>query len=919
MVDQRNRRHPIEMIPQARWQQIQSLFVQLADVDSGARAAQLDLSCGDDNSLRASMESLLDIDASGEDPLSNAVGAAADALLEAHRDRLIGTRVGPYRIVSILGQGGMSTVYRAERDDSRYQQTVAIKVLQNAGLHPQLRSRLHSERHILATLDHSSIARLIDSGELADGTPYLVMEHVGGEPIDVYCDSRSLGIRERIELFLAVCCAVHYAHRNLVVHRDIKAANIIVTGKGTPKLLDFGIAKLLAPENLSHTLPVTRLQERMLTPENAAPEQILGQPITTATDIYELGVLLYQLLTGRSPYRLLSYSQLQLERAICMDEPARPSQTVVTKQKGESDADRSRIAERRGLSPQRLRTRLSGDLDAIVAMAMRKEPDRRYASVEALADDLQRHLLGQPVRARHGDWRYNAGKLLRRNLFAVAAAGALFVGLAVIAGMTLWQNHRIGIARDAAAQQRDRAQQVSAFLVDVFSQADPFNAQGREATAKDLLDRGAEKISGNIHLQPEVRAQLLESIGLAYRRQGLNERAIPLFEQAVAIRREQLPVDSGNLAAALADLARALADGGHLSAAEGYLLQAVALSHSSAAPPSVQSADILIQYGHFLLNAKSDSENATKAFKDALLIYRRDPGDQHIQIATAFSALSAAAMWSGDYRAAEQYQRESLNILTATEARNHPDHAMSLAALGYILTERGKYPEAGRMLNEALEIERSVFGQDNQRIASIELDLGTLYLREGDRVGALAATDEALRIATERLGARHYLMGYCLDARANLELNTNDLLAAERDARQALAVYAQSLPARHLYVATTRQLLGEIFVRRGQLALAESEIRAALDIDLALAGANNWRTFRTEASLGWVLIAGNRAKEGEPMLVAAQRKLFTTLGAKHPEVVQATSRLAEYYHAQHRDADAAKLLAAADLPSSEAN
>src|ERR1700736_5950758 len=555
------------MIPRARWQKIQSLFEEVVHSGPEERVARLAISCQGDSELRDSVEALLASDQRTEDPLTNAIGAAAESLLEEHQDRLLGTRVGPYRVTSILGQGGMSTVYRGERDDSQYQQTVAIKVLHHAVLHPRLRSRLHSERHILATLDHPSIARLIDSGDLDDGTPYLVMEHVDGESIDVYCDSRTLFVRERLEMFLQVCAAVQYAHRNLIVHRDIKAANIFVTGDGTAKLLDFGIAKLLAPESLSHTLPVTRLQERILTPENAAPEQVLGRAITTATDIYSLGVLLYTLLTGRSPYRLLSYSQLQLERAICMDDPARPSQMVVSKLSGENDADRSRISDRRGLSPQRLRARLSGDLDAIVSMAMRKEPDKRYPSVEALADDLRRHLMGQPVRARQGDRRYNAVKFLRRNLLAVVSAAAVFLGLVLIAGVTLWQNHRIGLARDATAEERDQAQQVSAFMVDVFSKADPFNAQGISSTAQELLDRGAEKIKGNANLQPEVRAQLLESIGLAYRRQGLYESAIPLFEQAVAIRRSANPIERRNLAAALANLAQALTDAGSFGSA----------------------------------------------------------------------------------------------------------------------------------------------------------------------------------------------------------------------------------------------------------------------------------------------------------------------------------------------------------------
>src|SRR5450631_1971531 len=258
------------MIPRARWQKVQSLFEEIADSEPAERAARLASSCGDDSQLRKSVESLLVSDQRTEDPLVNAIGEAAESLLVEHQDRLLGTRIGAYRVVSILGHGGMSTVYRGERDDSQYQQTVAIKVLHYATLHPRLRSRLHSERHILATLDHPSIARLIDSGDLEDGTPYLVMEHVDGVSIDAYCDSRTLFVRERLELFIQVCAAVQYAHRNLVVHRDIKASNIFVTDEGAPKLLDFGIAKLLAPENLSHTLPVTRLQERILTPENAA-------------------------------------------------------------------------------------------------------------------------------------------------------------------------------------------------------------------------------------------------------------------------------------------------------------------------------------------------------------------------------------------------------------------------------------------------------------------------------------------------------------------------------------------------------------------------------------------------------------------------------------------------------------------------
>ena len=902
------------MISRARWQKIQSLFEEVVDVPQPERASRLADSCGADMELRHSVESLLASDERTADPLLNAVSEAAESLLTDHQDRLVGTRVGHYRIVSVLGHGGMSTVYRAERDDDKYRQTVAVKVLHHTALHPRLRNRLHSERHILATLAHPSIARLIDSGELDDGTPYLVMEHVDGESIDSYCDSRTLFIRERLELFIQVCSAVQFAHRNLIVHRDIKSANILVTGDGLPKLLDFGIAKLLAPESLSHTVPVTRLQERILTPENAAPEQVLGRSITTATDIYGLGVLLYQLLTGRSPYRLLSYSQLQLERAICMDDPMRPSQIVVAKLGSETDADRSRISDRRGLSPPRLRARLSGDLDAIVSMAMRKEPDRRYPSVEAFADDLNRHLQGQPVKARQGDWRYNGSKFLRRHLLPVLAVSAAFLGLAAIAGVTLWQNHRIELAREATAQERDRAQQVSAFLVDVFSEADPFKAQGHEATAGELLDRGAASIGGNATLQPEVRAQLLESIGLAYRRKGDSSRAIPLFEQAVAIRRSERPMDAGRTAAALANLARALTDGGNLVSAEAYLQQALDLSKSgdSSAQSESESADILVQFAQFELSAKGDQPRATKLFTEALGIYRSALGNQHLSVAVTLSGLASAAIWANDYAAAERYEREAIEIYQATVSRNYPDHAVALATLGYVLTQRGQFHEAEQLLTEAYQIERVVFGDNSDVLAQIESHFSLLYDRQGDEDRAIKAIREAISIESKVHGPNHFLTGYYLDTLANLYLKTGDLARAEDTVRQSLAILAASLPGEHLYVASARQTLGEVLMSRGALAPAETELRAAADINTALVGADHWRTARSAASLGWALIKSDEAAEGEPMLVNARARLLATVGARDPATQLATVRLAEYYRSRHRDADANKVLAGSD-------
>jgi tetratricopeptide (TPR) repeat protein len=453
---------------------------------------------------------------------------------------------------------------------------------------------------------------------------------------------------------------------------------------------------------------------------------------------------------------------------------------------------------------------------------------------------------------------------------------------------------------------------VSAFLVDVFSQADPFNAQGKEPTAKELLDRGAEKISGNLNLQPEVRAQLLESIGLAYRRQGLSERAIPLFEQAVAIRRQARPLDNGRVAVALANLARALTDAGHLVSADADLQQAVALSESGGESRQTETADILVQFGNFALNANSDPDRASVLFGKALNIYRGAVGNQSLQVAATLNGLADAAVWKTDYPLAEHYEREALAIFQETVSRNHPDNAVALATLGSILTQRGKYAEAEQVLNEALQIESNVFGVDNPRIAQIEADLGILYEREGDMPRAIAATQNAVKITSDQRGANHYMVGYYLDALAVLLSKTNDLSAAEADARQALAVYARTLPVRHLYIASTRQVLGEVLLRRGSTAAAEAELRAALDMNASLAGADSWRTARSEASLGWALIKGDKAAEGEPLLLEARAKLLATVGPQHPATQQAGAWLVEYYRAHHRDAEAARVLAVPD-------
>src|SRR5688572_6270834 len=531
-----------------RWSLVQKIFSEAVEVPAAERGALLARACGGDEELRHEVEEMLAFDSGSEDILRQAIGGAVTDVVHGEHNRLIGTVIGSYRIKGVLGYGGMGTVYDAERADDHFRQRVAIKLVQQMAVHPQLRARLRAERQILANLDHPYIARLIDGGETANGTPYLVIEYVDGKSIEQYCNDNKLGVHARLELFEKVCSAVDYAHRNLVVHRDLKPANILVTADGTPKLLDFGIAKLLNPDPAWATVAaVTRVQDRLLTPEHASPEQVLGRTITTASDVYALGALLYDLLSGRSPYALKNSTPLALERAICNEDPPRPSSLFRTARPGAKPAedgfDPVAAAALRGVTHQKLARQLAGDIDEVVLKAMRKEPEQRYATAGALAEELRRHRTGEAVIARQGVRRYRVAKFVRRNALSVAMVAVVMVSLIAFASILWVQKKEIAVSRDQTLKQLHAAREVASFMTDIFAAADPFTTDGKEITARKILDKGAEKLDASQIQTRETRAQMLEAIGYAYHRQDVDDKAIPLLEKALTMRIEDGAAD----------------------------------------------------------------------------------------------------------------------------------------------------------------------------------------------------------------------------------------------------------------------------------------------------------------------------------------------------------------------------------------
>jgi eukaryotic-like serine/threonine-protein kinase len=503
-----------------RWRELDSLFQRASELDRSGRRAFVDEACFDDQELRTAIGRLLE---HADRTLTNLKTPVDETAREV---TLTGRRIGSYVLLRVLGEGGMGTVFLAARADENYAQIVAIKLIHAAFWQSEsILQRFRAERQILANLNHPNIARLLDGGMTPEGSPYLMMEFLDGTPIDEYCRRKGLSIKDKLQIFQRLCSAVEYAHKNLVVHRDIKPANVLVTEEGIPKLLDFGIAKLLDSGDGLNGLAITRSTERLMTPEYASPEQLRGGSITTATDVYGLGVLSYELLAGTHPFADQRWNAVQMAHQICEVDPRPPSAARLCTPNA---------------APHQDRRKLKGDLDQIVLMAMRKEPQRRYSSAAQMAADVAAYLNGYPVIARHNSRAYRARKFVRRHKLAVLTAMLLILTLTSFSvGMGVLKQ-RAYRERLRAEQDRLMAEHASAFLAEMFRAATPEEARGRTVTARELLDRGASRVDKELGSEPKVQASLLYSIADAYSRLGVYDQAKNLAERSYKIREKLL-------------------------------------------------------------------------------------------------------------------------------------------------------------------------------------------------------------------------------------------------------------------------------------------------------------------------------------------------------------------------------------------
>ncbi len=726
---------------------IDALFDAILDLPPDERSAYLDRECPDPE-LREAVMRLL------------AASATEDSRLESgvHRGRLVeelrsirasalgpGSRVGPYRVLSELGRGGMAVVYLAERADGAFVQRVALKVASTTAFDPMGERRFERERQILAALEHPNVARLLDGGLAPDGRPYFALELVDGEPIHQWAESRGLAVPERLALFAKVGRAVAAAHRRLIVHRDLKPSNILVTADGEPKLLDFGIARLLEGAELGD-LEATRLtmtSMRPMTLEYASPEQFLGEAVTTASDVYQLGLLLYLLLTGERPYTLKGATPAEAQVIVCTRQPSRPS-AVVRRQAAAADLAWSR---RRAL--ERMERTLRGDLDTIVLKALRKEPERRYGSVVELVEDVERYLEGQPVLARGDTTGYRLGKFARRHHLALAAGAALLVS---VAGLTTFYTHRLRQERDLAAAEAAKAKRVSAFLVQVFEGADPYVPRPKDLSARQLLDAGAKELDAELSGHPEVAAEMAMVLGRIYRRLGLFAEARPLLERSLALRSEHLGAASPATADSLFELAVLDHQSGEQAAARRGHEAALAIREARLGPEHPEVAESLRDLA-ILDRLQGEFDRARATLERVIAIQRRQPDGA--ALAPTLSNLGLVLREQGELEAAVAVFREALAIYRRDPANVHPSAASVLSNLAGALADLSRHAEAAAAYREALALTESRLGPDHPQVSGMLTNVASEELEAGRVAAARELLTRALAVAEKALGPNH--------------------------------------------------------------------------------------------------------------------------------------------------------------------
>jgi serine/threonine-protein kinase len=838
-----------------RWRQVEEVLDAALDVrEPIERALLLERACTNDADLRAEVESLLAHQAQSEKFIETpAFALAAELLADDENDELENRHIGAYKIIREVGRGGMGAVYLAERADGEFQQQVALKVVRRSFADTELARRFRRERQILASLNHPNIARLLDGGVSSDGEPYLVMEYVEGARIDDYCVAQNLSLRSRLGLFLAVCRGVAYAHQHLVVHRDLKPSNILVTEDGVPKLLDFGIAKLLDPEQAGGG-DETRTGMRAFTPDYASPEQISGAPITTASDVYSLGILLDDLLrtsrAGRGARR--SPGDWRTRSA---------GGTIATNLPTDGE-------DRNGGPKSSTQSFVNPELKNIVAMARREDPARRYASAAQFAEDVQRYLEGLPVRAQKDSFRYRAGKFVQRNKIPVFAA--LLIVLSLVAGLAaaLWQADAARRERDVANAERLKATRINEFLQQMlsFSNQSVYSvapvAQTKNVTVNQMLDEIEPRIEAELADQPEVRAQILRTIASAYASQGIYDKAEKNYRSALETQTRIFGTDHAETAATMTQF-------GVLAFRQGKIAEADQLLENAVAFYRRQQA-------------------------------RQAPEFSAANLVTAMNFLGAVKMTSIDLQSSAAILEEALQIAENADLQGNERFALAAVQgdVGLYLARVGEHERADRLLRESLAIHRQLSQYPRWEMGATLASLGELYNRKNQPDQALEFLLESERIYRRTIGDKSRYLGFNLQHQAIALSLQKNFTAAEPKARQQLAIYLEAMPENKLVAAIPNSVLGIVLVGNKRFDEAEDYLREGLQGLEQSPVKNHFINVQAKIALSQCLLNQNRLAEAEQFALAAHAEARQNLGEQNPLVKTAAESLSKIYERQ---------------------
>jgi tetratricopeptide (TPR) repeat protein len=834
-----------------RFEIVKRLLATLEALPESEHAAYLDSACGGDEELRSDVEALMHDD---DVPGIMRTGGLASRIGPMMTDdrATLGRHIGPYRLVDVLGEGGMGVVYHAEQT-TPIRRDVALKLVPFGLDTARVLSRFEAERQSLALMNHPYIAQALEAGAGEDGRPYFVMELVRGEPVTDYCAREKPPLAARLKLFLQICEAIQHAHQRGIIHRDLKPSNVLLTRQGAelvPKIIDFGIAKAIEAQAPSPYL--TQTGHVLGTPEYMSPEQagVIDAGLDTRTDVYSLGVMLYELISGRRPYELKKRTAIELERALRTPPPPP-----------------SRMAIEAGARPshgQAIR-----DLDAVTLMAIERTPDERYSSVEQLADDVRRVIEHRPVRARPQTRAYRAQKFVRRHAAAVATAALLLAITAVgIAGVVMQRNRAIAsearaVAEAARAKEEGaKASEVARFLTNLFRESDPARARGASVTARELLERGATRLSTDLSSQDALRATLMDTIGVVYRALGMIGEAERITSESLTIRRRALGPEHRDIAASLDNLGQISRERTRYEQSERYHREALAMRRQVLQPGDPDVAQSLSNLA-LALRERGKYDEAKPLVLEALEIRRAALGPEHSDTLASMNVLGDIEDSSGRRAEAERWYRQVLETRRRVLPPNDPKLAISLNNVAGVTSRTGRLAEAEAMHREALAIRLKIFDPDHADVTTSQLNLAGVLQDQGRLDDAEVLYRTALAADRRKNGNQHMDVAIDLNNLASLLEERGKLTEAGRMYDESLAIRLALQGEKHPSIPNVLNNIGRLQLVQGALADAERSLRRAIELRTALGLEKHPRTGDSMVWLGRVFLARGRLADAE--------------------------------------------------------